>query len=939
MEWIRIRGARAHNLKSIDVDIPKGQLTVITGLSGSGKSSLAFDTLYAEGQRRYVESLSSYARQFLGRLDKPDVDRIDGLTPAIAIDQRSSAGGTRSTVGTRTEIHDYLRIIYARIGTTFSPISGLPVRSDRPEDVLDRILQEPEGRRFLVVAPQPAGRAPAAQAAAWQAAGFSRVLWEGEVCGPEDIPQDARGEVSLVIDRLAVGSGDDFTSRTLDSLESAFFEGAGTCTVQWPDTHEVWTFSDRFERDGRAFTLPTPALFAFNTPIGACPRCSGFGSVIGIDPDLVVPDPGLSIYSGAIACWRGERMEEWKNDLVAAADRNGIDVHAPWSRLSEEVRQKVWQGGKGFAGLNAFFEDLESHSYKIAQRVLLSRFRGKTTCSECHGTRLHPDTEHIRIDGWTIGALLRLPLDTLGGVLDAWALTEAEQHIARRPLAEVRRRVDYLVGLGLGYLTLHRGSHTLSGGEAQRIALSACIGSSLVGSTYVLDEPSIGLHPRDTERLIGLLRTLRDGGNSVVVVEHDEDMIRAADYVIDLGPHAGTGGGQLVFAGVPASADPADAPESLTLSYLAGSLTVPVPSARRPVGGEWIRLRGATRNNLRSVDADIPLHALTVVCGVSGSGKSTLISEVLVPLVRSGLDGTGAPTGVGGACGPLPPGLQAIEWVDQHPVGKSSRSNPATYVKAFEEIRALFANSPTARQRGLKPTHFSFNVPGGRCETCEGEGTVTVGMQFMADLTLTCEACGGKRYTAEVLDIRWNGATIADVLNWTVDDALVAFREEAGRPDERTGLRRLRSRIEPLASVGMGYIGLGQSTTTLSGGESQRMKLASFLDSTTRRPKTLFVFDEPTTGLHVHDVARLLDIFDRLIAAGHSVLAIEHHPDALARADWLIELGPEAGDAGGRVEFQGSPEALIARGGGHTALHLAAHVRRKSDLSVLPDRR
>ena len=939
MEWIRIRGARAHTLQAIDVDIPKGKLTVLTGLSGSGKSSLAFDTLYAEGQRRYVESLSSYARQFLGRLDKPDVDRIEGLTPAIAIDQRSSAGGTRSTVGTRTEIHDYLRILYARIGTTYSPVSGLPVRSDRPEDVLNRILQEPEGRRFLLLSPHTGSRPAQTQAAVWQAQGFSRVLYNGAVCDPSEVPEGATDSLALVVDRLAVDFDDAFPSRALDSLETAFFEGAGACSVQWADTGDVWTFSDRFERDGIAFVLPSPALFAFNTPVGACKVCAGFGSVIGIDPDLVVPDSALSIYEGALACWRGERTEAWKDALVAAAERNGIDVHAPWSRLPEESRRKVWEGGKGFDGLDSFFADLEAHSYKIAQRVLLSRFRGKTTCATCHGSRLNPETEHVRIDGWSLGALLRLPLEELGRVLAGWTLTEAEWAVARRPLAEVRRRVDYLIGLGLGYLTLHRGSHTLSGGEAQRIALSACIGSSLVGSTYVLDEPSIGLHARDTERLIGLLKSLRDGGNTVVVVEHDEDLIRAADHVIDLGPGAGTGGGRVVFAGDPHTSAAEDHPDSLTLAYLQGLCTVPVPAHRRPTHQHRIRLRGASRHNLRHVDVDIPLHAYVAVSGVSGSGKSTLVAEVLVPLVRSLLDGTGGPAGVGGHCEPLPTGLEALEWVDQNPIGRSSRSSPATYVKAFEEIRSLFAETPLAKQRGLKPSHFSFNVPGGRCETCTGEGTVTVGMQFMADLTLTCEACHGKRYLPEILEITWNGASISDVLDMTVDDALAAFREEAGRREEQTTLRRLRNRLEPLARVGMGYIGLGQSTSTLSGGESQRMKLASFLDGSSRRPKTLFVFDEPTTGLHIHDVARLLDIFDQLIASGHSVLAVEHHPDALLRADWVIDMGPEAGDAGGRVHFTGTPEALLGSGDGHTARHLAAHVERAAALSAATDRR
>ena len=936
---IQIKGAREHNLKGVDVTIPKRKLTVITGLSGSGKSSLAFDTLYAEGQRRYVESLSSYARQFLGRLDKPDVDSIDGISPAIAIEQRTSSGGPRSTVATRTEIHDHLRLLFARVGKTISPISGEEVRKDRPEDVLEQLEQEVDGTRFIVTAPIPpkSDRTRKQQLDILQQQGFSRILdSKGEAHLIADVQgeqKDANSDLpaepwELVIDRLAVKSGDDdFTSRLLDSVETAFFEGNGGCAVHFTDGRKPWPFSNRYERDGLTFPEPSPELFTFNSPIGACRRCEGFGHVIGIDPARIVPDPRLSIYEDAVACWRGERMSKWKDRLCLAARDHDIPIHKPWRDLTEAQVAAVWKGGKGFKGLDAFFKYLEEKSYKIQFRVMLSRYRGRTKCPECAGTRLGKASQNVLIGGKDLTYVLRLPAKDALTFFDDLELTSTEHEIAERLIHEVRTRLTYLCDVGLGYLTLDRSSKTLSGGESQRIALSTCLGSSLVGSTYVLDEPSIGLHPEDTERLIGILIQLRDIGNTVVVVEHDEDILRAADHLIDLGPLAGTEGGQLVFAGSDSEWPglPASHP-SLTAAYLNGHAKIHLPVPRK-IGPDFIQIQDAFKNNLKGVNAQIPLHALTSVTGVSGSGKSTLINEVMMPLMRQALDGLGATPSAFGSIGGSVAKIGALEFVDQNPIGKSSRSNPVTYVKAYDEIRQLFADTQTAKIRGYKPSHFSFNVAGGRCETCEGEGQVTIGMQFMADLKLRCDTCKGKRFQDEILDVRWNEKNIADILNLTVADAIAFFTAAEDAKRIPAAQKRLVQKLKPLSEVGLGYVTLGQSSNTLSGGEAQRIKLATFLSRGDRQAHTLFVFDEPTTGLHAHDVQKLLVSLNALLDQGHTVVVIEHHLDVIAHSNYVIDLGPQGGDQGGQLVFQGTPKALVQSNESLTARHLVPKIQ------------
>ena len=935
---IHIKGAREHNLKGVDVTIPKRKLTVITGLSGSGKSSLAFDTLYAEGQRRYVESLSSYARQFLGRLDKPDVDSIDGISPAIAIEQRTSSGGPRSTVATRTEIHDHLRLLYARVGTTISPISGEAVRKDRPEDILEQLEHEAEGTKFMVSAPIPQklDRTRKQQLDILQQQGFSRILDSNGIAhliaevqsDASETPEESNPEPwSLVIDRLTVKQGDDdFTSRLLDSVETAFFEGDGACSIFFTDERKPWQFSNRFERDGLVFPEPSPELFTFNSPIGACRRCEGFGHVIGIDPSRIFPDPRLSIYDDAIACWRGERMSKWKDRLCLAARDNDIPIHSPWRELTSAQQQAVWEGGKGFKGLNAFFKYLEEKSYKIQFRVMLSRYRGRTRCPECAGTRLGKASQHVFIGGKDLTHVLRMPVKDALVFFQSLSLTESQQEIAERLIQEIVTRLNYLCDVGLGYLTLDRSSKTLSGGESQRIALSTCLGSSLVGSTYVLDEPSIGLHPKDTERLIGILLQLRDIGNTVVVVEHDEDILKAADHLIDLGPLAGTEGGQLVFSGSHSEWPKlsSDHP-SLTVAYLNGHAQIHLP-VKRKIGPDYIQIHDAFKNNLNGVNAQIPLHALTSVTGVSGSGKSTLINEVMMPLLRQALDGLGATPSAFGSIGGSIAKIGAMEFVDQNPIGKSSRSNPVTYVKAYDEIRQLFADTQTSKIRGYKPSHFSFNVAGGRCDTCEGEGQVTIGMQFMADLKLRCDVCKGKRFQDEVLDVRWNEKNIADVLNMTVADAITFFAAEEGAKRVPAAQKRLVQKLAPLLDVGLGYVTLGQSSNTLSGGEAQRIKLATFLSRGDRQEHTLFVFDEPTTGLHAHDVQKLLVSLNALLDQGHTVIVIEHHLDVIAHSNYVIDLGPEGGDGGGQLVFQGTPQQLIENKHSLTALHLAAKI-------------
>ncbi|MDA0946424.1 MAG: excinuclease subunit UvrA [Bacteroidota bacterium] len=921
---IRIQGARVHNLKGVDVEIPKEQLTVVTGLSGSGKSSLAFDTLYAEGQRRYVESLSSYARQFLGRLDKPDVDRIDGLSPAVAIEQRSASGGPRSTVGTRTEIHDHLRMLFARIGETRSPVSGEPVRKDTPDDVV-KALAGIESPLVLVVSPwiTKTDRSDEDALRIVRQQGFTRVWTGTEVVRIEDVTaQHVKG---VVIDRFSKDTLLDDPGRVADSVETAFFEGQGRCWIIIPhdrEPPEIREFNDRFERDGITFPEPHPDLFSFNSPAGACARCEGYGHVLGIDPDKVIPDPSKSIYDQAVAPWRGERTGRWREKVIMGASAAGLPIHAPWHELNASQQALVWNGCAHFRGISDFFAQLEAKSYKIQNRVMISRYRGKTLCPSCEGTRLGQDAHNVYILDHNLPMLLRMPVSELLTTVRSWSLTGHQQTIAERLLWEIDSRLQSLEDLGLGYLTLLRSSPTLSGGESQRIALSTCVGSSLVGSTYVLDEPSIGLHPEDTSRLIGVLQRLRNQGNTVVVVEHDDDIVHAADHLIDMGPLAGSFGGEVVFSGTHRDliSLPEDHP-SLSAAYRTGRMSITVPMRRR-ILSDKLSLLGVRAHNLRGFDVDIPLHGLVAVTGVSGSGKSTLVTQLLVPAMQAELEGFGGNAkGFRALAGDVK-SVAHLEFVDQHPLGKSSRSNPVTYVKAFDEIRNLLADTAHAKARALKPSHFSFNVSGGRCETCEGEGHVTVGMQFMADLYLTCESCGGKRFQDHILDVKYDGMNVDDMLRMTVDDALLFFAPSPGKKASAT-IRRLLAKLQPLADVGLGYVTLGQGSNTLSGGEAQRIKLAAFLSRGDRQGHTLFVFDEPTTGLHVHDVAQLLRSFEALIAQGHSVVVIEHHLDVIKCADWVIDLGPGGGIHGGNLVHAGTPESLIQNPQSVTGKHLA----------------
>lgn len=924
---ITIRGARMHNLKNIDVRIPKKKLTVITGLSGSGKSSLAFDTLYAEGQRRYVESLSSYARQFLGRLDKPDVDSIHGLSPAIAIEQKTSTGGPRSTVGTRTEVHDYFRMLYARIGKTYSPISGEEVNRDKPENVLEKILRKEPDTRFMIVAPliEKENRNRTKQLKLLLEQGFSRVLFNSKATlideliavKTEKVLQD--NKLQIVIDRMTVSNAGDESSRILDSLETAFFEGNGNCSVIFDD--EEVEFNNRFERDGVIFHEPSPDLFSFNSPVGACPTCEGYGSTLGIDPDKVIPDSSLSIYNDAIAPWKSDRMKKWKTNLIMGASVEDVNIHAPWHELSEVEKEKVWSGTKNFKGLNQFFGYVEKKGYKIQYRVMLSRYRGRTSCPECKGARIRKETSYVIVAGITLSEILVWPLDKVLEHIQSLELEKNDSIIAKRIICEITERLVCLTNLGLGYLTLLRGSSTLSGGESQRISLSTCLGSALVGSTYVLDEPSIGLHPQDTHRLISVLYGLRNKGNTVVVVEHDDEIMAAADHLIDMGPQAGSFGGEVVFSGNHAKLKKLPTNhKSLTAAYLTGRLEIATPKVRRKLNDEIV-IKGARANNLQGFNAVFPLRCLVAVTGVSGSGKSTLVSELLVPAVKAeisdfppfsnGLDGIEGNSGT----------ISSIEFIDQNPIGKSSRSCPVTYVKAFDEIRSLLSGTTQAKARGLKPSHFSFNVAGGRCETCEGEGVITVGMQFMADLKLKCENCGGKRYADEILEITWRGKNIHEILSMTVEDALLFFAPLEDK-SASTKEKKLITKLQPLFDVGLGYITLGQGSNTLSGGEAGRIKLATFLSRGDKQGHTLFVFDEPTTGLHLHDVAKLLESFERLINQGHSIIVVEHQLDVINTADFVLDLGPGGGEDGGELIFSGTPEDMVKCKRSITGKHL-----------------
>lgn len=907
---IDIRKANVHNLRDVDISLPKNQLIVVTGVSGSGKSSLCMDTLFAEGQRRYVESLSSYARQFLNRMDKPDVDSIKGLCPAIAIDQKTSNRSRRATVGSLTEIYDFLRLLFARVGRTISPVSGREVRKHDPGDVADAVLHMGEGARVAITYPWTPGDDPDRAIELLRQKGFTRLYRDGRPVKLDGLdPADLWPEPEVLVDRVVVKADDDeLSTRIADSAQTAFFESHGDCLVHDVDNGGTRRFNNRFEADGMAFTEPDPHFFNFNNPIGACPRCDGFGTIIGIDEDLVFPDRSMSVYEGAIACWRGEKMSTWRDKLVRSAIDFDFPVHRAIEDLTDEEYDLLWEGNDHFKGLHAFFRHLESKSYKIQYRVMLSRYRGKTRCTECKGGRLRPETRYVTVHGRHINELLTAPLTEVHAFFQSIELTDYEQQVCKQLMPEIMWRLDMMLDVGLGYLTLNRTADTLSGGEAQRIKLTRSLGSNLTSSLYILDEPSIGLHPRDNVRLLKVLRSLRDLGNTVVVVEHDEDFMRAADHLIDMGPRAGIHGGRVVFEGAPDHIEDGD---GLTADYLSDRRSIPVPDQRRPMVNR-IHITGARQFDLKNIDVDIPLNALTCVAGVSGSGKTTLIQSILYPALKRHLGLSGDKPGQHTELGGDLDRISAVEMVDQNPLGRSSRSNPVTYVKAYDPIRALYADQQLARVRGFKPKAFSFNVDGGRCDHCKGEGEVVVEMQFLADVHLTCEVCKGRRFKDEVLEVTYRDRSIHEVLEMSVDEALDFFADESA----------IVSGLQPLQDVGLGYVKLGQSSNTLSGGEAQRVKLAAFLSKGASADPVLFIFDEPTTGLHFHDIQQLLTAFDALIANGHTVLVIEHHPDVLKCADWLVELGPDGGRAGGHLVFQGPPEGILDVDDSPTAVFL-----------------
>lgn len=942
---IIIKGARVHNLKNMDVAIPKNKLVVITGMSGSGKSSLAFDTLYAEGQRRYVESLSSYARQFLGRMNKPEVDYIKGIAPAIAIEQKVITSNPRSTVGTSTEIYDYLKLLFSRIGKTISPVSGGMVKKDTVTDVVNFIALLPDETQVTILCPLHPhnNRSLKEELAVLLQKGFVRVEYEGRIARIESILEDtsiandpmevkgerrkAKGEsagasrpapaaspVYIVIDRVTKNDTEETISRLGDSIQTAFFEGKGDCYIRYQkpeDEKETERFfCDRFELDGINFEEPSPNFFSFNNPYGACKRCEGYGKVIGIDEDLVIPDKSKTVYEGAIAPWRGEKMREWNDALVKNALKFDFPIHRQYNHLDEEQQRLLWKGNQYFRGLDEFFKELEEQTYKIQYRVMLSRYRGKTTCPDCKGSRLRPDAAYVKINGKSITDIVLMPLDKAWEFFNKLELDARDQKIGKRLLEEITSRLGFLNNVGLSYLTLNRLSNTLSGGESQRINLATSLGSSLVGSIYVLDEPSIGLHPRDTQRLITVLRSLRDVGNTVLVVEHEEEIMQAADHIIDIGPAAGTHGGELVFSGTYDEIIEDD--NSLTGRYLARKEEIAIPAHRRK-WNDYVEIKGARENNLKHVNTKFPLGVLTVVTGVSGSGKTSLVKRILAPALQKALGNyTGEQTGSYDELAGDYNKVEQVELVDQNPIGRSSRSNPVTYVKAWDEIRNLFAAQPVAKAGGLKPSAFSFNVEGGRCDVCQGEGEVKIEMQFMADIFLTCETCGGKRFKQHVLDVTYQDKNVADILGMTIDEALEFFRKEP----------KILNKIKPLADVGLGYVQLGQSSNTLSGGEAQRIKLASFLVKGNNSNKTLFIFDEPTTGLHFDDIKKLLKSFDALLDQGNTIIVIEHNMDVIKCADWVIDIGPEGGENGGQVIFEGVPEDLVKKEDSYTGQFL-----------------
>ena len=916
---IEIKRAAVHNLKEVSVNIPRNQLVVITGVSGSGKSSLAFDTLFAEGQRRYVESLSAYARQFLGKLDKPKVEYIKGIPPAVAIQQKVSSRNPRSTVGTTTEIYDYLKLLFARIGKTYSPVSGELVKRHNVSDVMEVIHQLGEGTRFLITAPVTFNdRTALEHLSILSKQGFARILVNDAIVSIDEILYEntyTSDIIQLVVDRAVVRVDDeDNDYRLQDSIQTAFYEGRGACELRFMDDRPTLEFNSLFELDGMSFTEPTLHLFSFNNPLGACPSCEGFGSIMGIDADLVVPNPHLSVYEGCVAPWKGDTMGKWKDKFILGASAYDFPVHRPYIDLTEKEKTLLWEGAKGVKGINALFKHLESKSYKIQFRVMLSRYRGRTVCSTCKGKRLKPEANYVKVGGRSLSDLVELPLRKLKVFFQDLNLDEQDASIAKRLLTEITTRIDFLISVGLPYLTLNRVSSTLSGGESQRIQLATSLGSSLVGSLYILDEPSIGLHPKDAQQLITVIEALRDNGNTVVVVEHEEAFMRAADFLIDIGPAAGNLGGEILAAGIPK--DVLNHETSLTAAYLNGTQQIPLPQVLRKPSGEII-LEGVRQHNLKGFDVSIPLGVFSVVAGVSGSGKSTLIKQILYPALKKHLEMVGERPGIHKALKGDLNAIQHVEMVDQNPIGKSSRSNPVTYLKAYDDIRNLFASEELARVTGYKAKHFSFNTDGGRCDTCKGEGEVTIEMQFMADVHLPCEACNGKRFKAEILEVKFHGKTISDILDCTINEVIEFFKEH--------NQRKIANKLQPLQDVGLGYAHVGQSSSTLSGGEAQRVKLAFFLSKGIKNGKTLFLFDEPTTGLHFDDVKKLLRAFNELVDLGHTVLVIEHDLDVIKRCDHVIEIGPEGGELGGQLLYTGSPNELISVQGSPTAEAMKSH--------------